>query len=188
MAEDADDKRSSNVSNHRKAYRYRFSPNAALLPHQLPSDRKHRSGGNFSALNRWSKRDLPELRGEVGAGFGASWLPCHRTQLQGVKSWPNQYSDRGVVVYWVSTEPDNPKAKNYASDEQLRAFAKKYGLDVTVLRESGHGCGQEAGRHRTAPVVILDKQGNIAGEVIKGLDPTATLWASWRSAEQDSLK
>ena len=60
--------------------------------------------------------------------FGASWLPLSRTQLQGVKKLANQYSDRGVVVYWVSTEPDNNKAKNYASDEQLRAFSKKYGL------------------------------------------------------------
>src|SRR5437016_14678458 len=67
------------------------------------------------------------LRGEVVVlAFGASWLPLSRTQLQGVKKLADQYSDRGVVVYWVSTEPDNPKAKNYASDEQLRPFAKKY--------------------------------------------------------------
>src|SRR5882762_1091350 len=76
------------------------------------------------------------LRGEIVVlAFGASWLPLSRTQLQGVKKLADEYSDRGVVVYWVSTESENTKAKNFASDEQLRAFAKKFGLDVTVLRD-----------------------------------------------------
>src|SRR5882672_1813031 len=76
------------------------------------------------------------LRGEVVVlAFGASWLPLSRTQLQGVRKLADQYSDRGVVVYWVSTESENAKSKNYASDQQLRNFAEKYGLSVTVLRD-----------------------------------------------------
>src|SRR2546427_5859751 len=76
------------------------------------------------------------LRGEVVVlAFGASWLPLSRTQLQGVKKLADEYSDRGVVVYWVSTDSENSKSKNYASDEQLREFARKYGLHVTVLRD-----------------------------------------------------
>src|SRR6185369_13864419 len=54
------------------------------------------------------------LRGEVVV-FGASWLPLSRTQLQGVRKLADEYSDRGLVVYWVSTESDNAKSKNYAS-------------------------------------------------------------------------
>ncbi|HZI48167.1 MAG TPA: TlpA disulfide reductase family protein, partial [Pyrinomonadaceae bacterium] len=76
------------------------------------------------------------LRGEIVVlAFGASWLPLSRTQLQGVRKLADDYSNRGVVVYWVSTESDDPKSKNFASDEQLRNFAQKYGLKVTVLRD-----------------------------------------------------
>src|SRR6266536_5020303 len=76
------------------------------------------------------------LRGEVVVlAFGASWLPLSRTQLQGVKKFADEYSVRGVAVFWVSTESENQKSKNYASDEQLRVFSQKYGLKVTVLRD-----------------------------------------------------
>src|SRR6266849_10065415 len=76
------------------------------------------------------------LRGEVVVlAFGASWLPLSRTQLQGVKKFADEYSDRGVAVFWVSTESENQKSKNYASDDQLRVFSQKYGLKVTVLRD-----------------------------------------------------
>src|SRR3977135_3378463 len=76
------------------------------------------------------------LRGEVVVlAFGASWLPLSKTQLAGVRKLADEYSDRGVVVYWVSTESEDSKSKNFATDEQLRAFAQKYGLKVTVLRD-----------------------------------------------------
>jgi peroxiredoxin len=53
------------------------------------------------------------LRGEIVVlAFGASWLPLSRTQLQGVRKFADEYSNRGVVVYWVSTESDDPKSKN----------------------------------------------------------------------------
>src|ERR1044072_8055620 len=74
------------------------------------------------------------LRGEVVVmAFGASWLPLSKTQLQGVRKLADEYSSRGVVVYWISTESDDSKSKNYASDEQLKGFSQKYGLKVTVL-------------------------------------------------------
>src|ERR1043165_8064018 len=61
------------------------------------------------------------LKGEIVVlAFGASWLPLSRTQLQGVRKLADDYSNRGVVVYWVSTESDDSKSKNFASDEQLR--------------------------------------------------------------------
>lgn len=112
------------------------------------------------------------LRGKVVVlAFGASWLPLSRTQLQGVKKLADQYNDRGVVVYWVSTEPDKSNAKNYASDEQLRAFGKKYGMDVAVLRDPDMVVAKKLGAVELPSVVILDKQGNPSGEPIKGLDP-----------------
>jgi peroxiredoxin len=65
------------------------------------------------------------LRGEVVVlAFGASWLPLSKTQLQGVRKLADEYSNRNVVVYWVSTESDDSKSKNFASDQQLILFAK----------------------------------------------------------------
>lgn len=111
------------------------------------------------------------LRGEVVVlAFGASWLPLSKAQLQGIRKLADQYSDRGVVVYWVSAESEDPKSKNFASDEQLRAFAQKYGLKVTVLRDPEGQVSKKMGIDQLPSLIILDKQGNIVGEPVGGLD------------------
>lgn len=122
------------------------------------------------------------LRGEVVVlAFGASWLPLSKTQLQGVRKLADEYSNKGVVVYWVSTESDNPKSKNYASDEQLRAFAQKYGLKVTVLRDPDGVVSKKLGVDQLPSIAILDKEGNVAGPPIGGLDPSGNLAAQLAS-------
>ena len=98
--------------------------------------------------------------------FGASWLPLSRTQLQGVRKLADEYSNRGVVVYFISTESEDSKSKNFASDEQLRAFSQKYGLKVTVLRDPDGVISKKMGVDQLPTIVILDKQGNIAGTPI----------------------
>src|SRR5215204_3776968 len=104
------------------------------------------------------------LRGEVVVlAFGASWLPLSKTQLQGVRKLADEYSSRGVVVYWVSTESEDPKSKNFASDDQLRSFAQKYGLKVTVLRDDDGAVSKRFGVDQLPSIVILDKEGNISG-------------------------
>jgi peroxiredoxin len=116
------------------------------------------------------------LRGEIVVlAFGASWLPLSKTQLQGVRKLADEYSSRGVVVYWVSTESDDSKSKNYASDEQLRGFAEKYGLKVTVLRDPDGGVSKRFGVDQLPSIVILDKEGNMSGGPIGGLDPNGNL-------------
>src|SRR5204862_455461 len=118
------------------------------------------------------------LKGEVVVlAFGASWLPLSRAQLQGVRKLADEYADRGVVVYWVSTESENPKSKNYAADEQLRGFARKYGLNVTVLRDPEGTVSKKLGADQLPSIVILDKQGQLLGEPIKGIDPDGNLAA-----------
>ena len=122
------------------------------------------------------------LRGEVVVlAFGASWLPLSRAQLQGVRKLADEYSDRAVVVYWVSTESDDSKSKNYASDEQLRNFAQKYGLKVTVLRDVDGAVSKRFGIDQLPSIVILDKEGNISGAPIGGLDPQGNLAAQLAS-------
>src|SRR5438067_12174261 len=75
------------------------------------------------------------LRGEVAVlAFGASWLPLSRNQMESVKKLADQYAGRGVAVYWVSADSENPKSKNYVSDDQLREIARKY--NVTILHDA----------------------------------------------------
>ncbi|HVS21226.1 MAG TPA: TlpA disulfide reductase family protein [Pyrinomonadaceae bacterium] len=113
------------------------------------------------------------LHGEVAVlAFGASWLPLTRNQLEGVKKLADQYAGRGVAVYWVSTESESPKSKNYASDDQLRELARKY--KVTVLRDPDGAVSKKLGVDQLPSVVIMDKQGNVSG-VIGGMDPNANL-------------
>ncbi|HKO61010.1 MAG TPA: TlpA disulfide reductase family protein [Pyrinomonadaceae bacterium] len=116
------------------------------------------------------------LRGEVVVlAFGASWLPLSKTQLEGVRKLADEYSDRGVAVFWVSTESEDSKSKNYASDTQLKAFAQKYGLKVTVLRDPDGQVSKKFGVDQLPSIIILDKTGAAVGGPIGGLDPQGNL-------------
>src|SRR5688572_6463250 len=111
------------------------------------------------------------LRGEVVVlAFGASWLPLSKAQLQGIGRLADEYSNRGGVVYWVSTESENSRSKNFASDEQLRGFAQKYGLKVTVLRDPHVSVSKNFGIAHLPSIVISDQDG-LASAPIRGLDP-----------------
>src|ERR1700742_4892614 len=130
----------------------------------LPALAQERTGGtvDFSMKSIDGQTiTSSSLKGEVVVlAFGASWLPLSRTQLQGVRKLADEYSSRGVVVYWVSTESDDPKSKNFASDEQLRGFSQKYGLKVTVLRDPDGAVSKRFGVDQLPSIVILDKEGN----------------------------
>lgn len=124
------------------------------------------------------------LRGEVVVlAFGASWLPLTKNQMEAVKKLADQYAGRGVAVYWVSTESESPKSKNYASDEQLRELARKY--KATVLRDPDGAVSKKLGIDQLPSVVIIDKQGNIAS-TMGGMDPNANL-ATQLAARLDKI-
>jgi len=124
------------------------------------------------------------LRGEVVVlAFGASWLPLTRNQMEAVKKLADQYAGRGVAVYWVSTESESAKSKNFASDEQLRDLARKY--KATVLRDPDGVVSKKLGVDQLPSVVIIDKQGNIAN-TIGGMDPNANL-ATQLAARLDKI-
>jgi len=107
--------------------------------------------------------------------FGATWLPLSRTQLQGLKQLSDDFGSKGVLVYWVSTDSESPKSKNHAPDEQVHAFAAKYGISVTVLRDSDGAVMKQFGVKQLPAVVILDKNGAVSGAPIEGLDPNRSL-------------
>ncbi|HEX7720622.1 MAG TPA: TlpA disulfide reductase family protein [Pyrinomonadaceae bacterium] len=111
------------------------------------------------------------LRGEVVVlAFGASWLPLTRNQMESLKKVADQYAGRGVAVYWVSTESDSAKSKNFADDNQLRDLARRY--KITVLRDPDGLVSKRLGVDQLPSTVILNKQGQAAA-VVGGLDPNA---------------
>jgi peroxiredoxin len=113
------------------------------------------------------------LRGEVVVlAFGASWLPLTRNQMEGLKKLADQYAARGVAVYWISTESDSAKSKNFVSDEELRDLGRKY--KISVLRDSDGPVSRRLGVDQLPATVILNKQGQIAA-TLGGMDPSADL-------------
>jgi peroxiredoxin len=111
------------------------------------------------------------VRGEVVVlAFGASWLPLTKNQMEGLKKLADQYAGKGVAVYWVSTESDSAKSKNFAGDAELRELGRKYKL--TVLRDPEGTISRRLGVDQLPSTVIINKQGQVAA-TIGGLDPNA---------------
>ena len=111
------------------------------------------------------------LRGEVVVlAFGASWLPLTRNQMEGLKKLADQYAGRGVAMYWVSTESDSAKSKNYVADEELRQLGRKY--KITVLRDPDGAVSRHMGVDQLPSTIIINKQGQVAA-TLGGLDPNA---------------
>jgi peroxiredoxin len=117
-----------------------------------------------------------ELRGQVVILMaGASWLPLSRKQAQSIRKLANEYGKRGVVLYWVSTDSESPKSKNYASDAQLKEFARRHELNVTVLRDPDATVVKQMGVDQLPAIIILNRGGRVFRSPITGLDPEGNL-------------
>src|SRR6185369_3512379 len=77
-----------------------------------------------------------------------------RRNFRACVSWPTSTATEALSF----TESADPKSKNFASDEQLRAFSNKYGLKVTVLRDPDGVVSKKFGVDQLPSIVILDKQ------------------------------
>jgi peroxiredoxin len=117
------------------------------------------------------------VRGDVVVlAFGSSLLgPLSKQQVQGVQELADQFGARDVRVYWVTTDADKPQSKTYASDEQLRAFARKAGLKIGVLRDPEGALFKQTGADQIPAVVILDRRGAVSGAPVGGHDPKHSL-------------
>lgn len=149
-----------------------------LLPFYVPAQRSVQTAPvQFSMRSIDGQTITSEsLRGEVVVlAFGANWLPLSRKQVQGVRKLADDYAGRGVAVFWVSTDSESSKSKNFASDDQLRTFSNKYGLKVTVLRDPDGEVSKQFGIDQLPAIVILNKQGMAERPPIGGLDPEGNL-------------
>ena len=117
------------------------------------------------------------VRGDVVVlAFGSSLLgPLSKQQVQGVQELAEQFGERDVRVYWVTTDSDKPQSKTYATDEQLRAFARKNGLKAAVLRDPDGALFKRTGADQLPAVVILDRRGAVSVPTVGGHDPKQSL-------------
>jgi peroxiredoxin len=116
---------------------------------------------------------LPSLKGKVVVlAIGASWLPLSKQQISITNRLAKKYALKDVVVFWVSTDSENTKSRNFASDDQLTAFGVKNKLNAKLIRDSdGAYTMKKYNIDQLPSFVILDKTGKPTGEAYAGLDP-----------------
>jgi len=115
-------------------------------------------------------------RGKVVVlAIGATWLPLSKDQAVITNKLAKRFAGRDVVIYWISNESDSAKSKNYATDEQIQAFADKNRLTVSVLRDPAGLSLKRFGVSQIPAFVLLDKTGKQAGEACGGLDPATDI-------------
>ena len=117
--------------------------------------------------------DVQGQRGKVVIlAVGASWLPLSQKQAEFAMALAKKYQGKDVVVYFVATDSSNAKSKNFASDDTIRKFAASNKMTLPVLRDSdGTTTAKAFSIDQLPSFVIIDKDGNRAGEPFGGIDP-----------------
>ena len=117
------------------------------------------------------KIDVQGQKGKIVVlAIGASWLPLSKEQAVITNKLAKKYAGKDVVVYFVATDSASAKSKNYASNEDLTAFATKNRLSVSVLRDSdGAQTLKKFDVDQLPSFVVLDQNGKVA-EVFGGID------------------
>jgi thiol-disulfide isomerase/thioredoxin len=108
----------------------------------------------------------------VVLAIGASWLPLSNQQAIYANKLAKKFAGRDVEIYFVMTDSNAQKSKNYASDADLRGFAARNKLNVTILRDvDGAQTLKKFGVDQIPSFVILGKDGKPATEAYGGIDP-----------------
>ncbi|MDQ3802552.1 MAG: TlpA family protein disulfide reductase [Acidobacteriota bacterium] len=150
-----------------------------LLVHLSPQTRARQEAGpvkfSFRSLEGGNVTDS-DLRGKVSVLiFTPSWLPVTRKQSASVNRLTAEFAPRGVVFFLVCTDSESPSSKNYASDKQLREFARKRRLRLPILRDPEGKTLREYGKDQVPLIVVLDKQGLVDGKPLEGFGPEGAL-------------
>jgi peroxiredoxin len=105
--------------------------------------------------------------------FGATWVPLSSKELPALQKLADRYQGRSVEFYWVSVNSLKSGAKSYASDADLKAFAAKYNVRMTVLRDPDQAAYRSFGLDSLPSLVILDGAGKVSHKHV-GFDPDQT--------------
>jgi len=133
------------------------------------------SGQNITFTSLDGDRiDVEAQKGKVVVmAIGASWLPLSEDQAGTVNKLARKYSGRDdVVFYFIATDSASAKARNYASDDDLKRFRTRNKLNISILRDSeGQKSVRKYNIDQLPAFIVLDKSGKPAGEPISGFDP-----------------
>ena len=112
----------------------------------------------------------------VVLAIGASWLPLSKEQAGFTNKLAKKFAGRDVVIYFVATDSTSEKSKNFATNDELSAFATRTKLTVPVLRDSdGAATLKKYAIDQIPSFVILGKDGKPATEAFGGLDPKSDI-------------
>lgn len=127
---------------------------------------------SLTALNGDSV-SLNSQKGKVVVlAIGATWLPLSKNQAIVTNKLSKRYAGRDVVIYFVATDSTVTKSKNFASNDELQAFAARNKMTASVLRDSDGGATLKKYKVDQIPAfVVLDKDGKIIGEAFGGVTP-----------------
>lgn len=117
--------------------------------------------------------DVQAQKGKIVVlAIGASWLPLSNKQAEYTNMLAKKYAGRDVVFYFVMTDSTNVKSRNYADDASVRKFGTENKLTISILRDSDGSVVLKKFKFDQVPsFVILDKNGNQAGDAFEGIDP-----------------
>jgi thiol-disulfide isomerase/thioredoxin len=120
------------------------------------------------------------VQGQTGKivvlAVGATWLPLSKDQAIITNKLAKKYAGKDVVIYFVATDSSNAKSKNFASSEEIGAFATKNKLSVKILRDSdGLLTLKKFGVDQIPSFVILGKDGKPISEAFSGIDPESDI-------------
>ncbi len=107
----------------------------------------------------------------VVLAVGASWLPLSKQQVSIANRLAKQYAGRkDVLIYFVFTDSNNPKSKNFAPDEQLKKFAQENGLSVGILRDPDGLTSTKKLKVEQLPSFVVIGKNGILADTLGGLD------------------
>ncbi|HEX8287705.1 MAG TPA: TlpA disulfide reductase family protein [Pyrinomonadaceae bacterium] len=126
----------------------------------------------FSSLDG-EKIDLQSQKGKVVVmAIGASWLPLSKGQADAINKLARKYAGRDVSFFFIATDSETEKSKNYASNDAIRKFGESNKLTVSILRDSeGLQTIKQYKVDQLPAFIILDKNGKLAMEPFGGIDP-----------------
>lgn len=131
---------------------------------------------NFTTLGG-EKIDLASEKGKVVVlAIGASWLPLSKNQAAAINKLKRKYTGSEVAFYFIATDSNVQKSKNYASNEQIQKFAESNQLTISILRDSDGVLSIKQYKVDQLPAfIILDKEGKLADGPFTGLDPKSDI-------------
>jgi hypothetical protein len=106
--------------------------------------------------------DMAEREGRfVVMYFDGTWNPMLEKTLPALQQLSDQFSGTDVDFYWVSINSRTPGEKNYASDQDLRVFAKEMGVSVLVLRDPERNIFRALKLDAIPTIVLFDRDGDV---------------------------